>query len=154
MVPDVGVGVVGRPGGHRVHLDEAAAVDFDDWCRGAGSAVIAPQSGEPGHLPGQGAVQEVDLACLAAGFLAVGPDVRGIRVGSLHPQVQRIAGLCTSQYVECLGEVEPGVEEHDLDLRVDRYGEVDEQGVLEGCGEAEGVAEHGDRPADDLDRVR
>jgi len=76
-------------------------------------------------------------------------DGRVVDRGELD-QVEAVAPTQTLGGLEGVGEVEAGVEEHDLDAGLDPDGEIDHHGVLHGAGHGDVGEELPDGPGEDL----
>ena len=108
------------PGGERVDLDHVPVlVERDDRGVAAGRGVDPLEPGHPGLLARQGELERPHLAELAALGRPARPLLGAVhRVG--HGEVEVVAVADGLDVLEGLGEVGAGVEEDDLDLRVDR----------------------------------
>jgi hypothetical protein len=142
---DVGVG----PRRERVDLHEAAAhVERHDRRPAPSARLVASQARHPRGLAGQRPGERHHLACTAAAVGVVEPSVVALDLGLHDAEVEVVALADVLDVPERLGEVVLGVEEHDLEARVDLHGEIDEHAVLERRREHQTVAELLDGPLD------
>ena len=101
-----------------------------------------------GALPGESSAQRLNLAELAAVLRAAR---MGVRLGSglRHREVEPVAAPNVVDEGQRLGKVRPGVQEDHLDRRHHLGDQVDEDDVLEGGSQHDGVAKGVDSPTDD-----
>ena len=102
-----------------------------------GGRLVAAQAAHPGRLAGQRTVELADLDRRAAVLRVDLPQLLVLAGDGHHPQVEPVVAAHLLDRLERLGEVVAGVDEDDLDGRVDLHGEVDEHGVGHRRGQAE-----------------